>query len=343
MKIPADSEWVKGRLYQYGLHQEDVAAFEKFPDFEKHVRDILKRKRDSEVSSKEQKSFTVAHRKFKDFNEDTLLYQLMPFLVNRERTVPQSLVDRANILDGEAHQVSVDLVDSGLMTIANREFSRSLPWIFDHDKDLDKAMKKDAYMTNPKPDRIFAVDVAKLPWPANFAIPARIIALTDVVRSCCHPFCLWEAKSDHGSLADARNQAARGCATVQMYERYLWAELGQKDVVGPDTRTFVFSIISSPEIIEIHVHWVEVSGDKSQPPTYHMNRLSTKALADDEGLGPIRKLINNILDWGIGTRFDGMAGLHREIDAYSRRIAKENQETAAAKAKGSPSKKQKIS
>ncbi|KAL8895059.1 MAG: hypothetical protein Q9207_008313 [Kuettlingeria erythrocarpa] len=342
MKIPADSEWVKGRLYQYGLHQEDVTALAKFPDFETQVRDILKRKQDSEVSSKEQKSFMVAHRKFKDFNEDTVLYQLMPFLVKRDRTVPQNLVDRANILIGEEAQVSVDFVDSGLMTIANREFSRSLGWIFDNDKDLNKAMKKDAHMTNPKPDRTFAVDVSRLPWPANFPIPARIVALTDVVRSCCHPFCLWEAKSDHGSLADARNQACRGCATIQYYERHLRAELGQEDVTGPDTRTFVFSIVSSSEIIEIYVHWVEVSRDKSQAPIYHMNRLSTKALADDEGLGPIRRLINNLLDWGIGTRFDGMAGLHQEINAYARKIAMENQEAAAAKAKESPSKKQKV-
>ncbi len=163
MTIPADSEWVKGRLYQYGLHQEDVTALARFPGFETHVRDILKRKRDSEVSPKEQKSFMVAHRKFKDFNKDTVMYQLMPFLVNRDRKVSQSLVYRANILNGEEAQVSVDFIDSGLMTIANREFSRSLAWIFANDKDLNKAMKKDAHMTTPKPDRTFAVDVSRLP------------------------------------------------------------------------------------------------------------------------------------------------------------------------------------
>lgn len=243
LKIPVDTAWVKGRLQQYGIHQENVAAFEKFPDFAKQVTDILKRNRDSEVSAKEQKSFTVAHRKFKDFNEDTLLGQLMPFLVNRERKVPQNLVDRAAIDEGEA-QVSVDFVDSGLMTITNREFSRSLPWVFDKDKDLNKAMKEDANMTNPKPDRTFAVDIEQLPWAANFVIPARIIALTDVVRSCCHPFCLWEARSDRGSLAGARNQACRGGASLQYWDRHLRAELRQQDAVGPDTRTFVFSIVT---------------------------------------------------------------------------------------------------
>lgn len=109
-------------------------------------------------------------------------------------------------------------------------------------------------MTNPKPNRTFAVDVEKFPWPASFVIPARIVALTDVVRSCCHPFCLWEAKSDQGTLADARNQVCRGCATVQFYKRHLRAELGQKDVTGSDTRTFIFSIATSPEIIEMHVY-----------------------------------------------------------------------------------------
>ncbi|CAL8585073.1 hypothetical protein XPA_010652 [Xanthoria parietina] len=115
-------------------------------------------------------------------------------------------------------------------------------------------MKQDAQMTNPKPNRTFAVDVEKFPWPASFMIPARIVALTDVVRSCCHPFCLWEAKSDQGTLADARNQVCRGCATVQFYKRHLRAELGQKDVTGSDTRTFIFSIATSPEIIEMHVY-----------------------------------------------------------------------------------------
>ncbi|KAI4256452.1 MAG: hypothetical protein L6R42_006211 [Xanthoria sp. 1 TBL-2021] len=115
-----------------------VTTFTKYPNFEKQARGILKRKRDSEVSPKKQKSFTVAYRKFKDYNEDILLYPLIPYLVNRNRKAPQNLVDRADIVDGEKAQVSVDFVDSGLITIANREFSRGLLWIFDTDKDLDK-------------------------------------------------------------------------------------------------------------------------------------------------------------------------------------------------------------
>ncbi|KAL8942709.1 MAG: hypothetical protein Q9216_001513 [Gyalolechia sp. 2 TL-2023] len=346
LKIPVDSAWVKGRLHMYGLRQDDVKALDRYPDFEKQVTDILKRKRDSDVSSKEQKSFTVAHRKFKGLNEDTFLCQLMPFLANRERLVPQSLVDRAGVEEDEV-QVSVDFVESGLMTVANREFSRSLPWIFDGDKELNKSMKKDAYMSNPKPDRTFAVDTERFPWPPNFVVSSRIVALTDVVRSTCHPFAVWEGRSDRGDLVGARNQACRAGAVLQYWDRRLREELGQPDVVGPDPRTFVFSIVSSPEIIEVHVNWVEVPADRSQEPLYHMNRLRTKALADEEGLGPIRKLINNVLGWGIGTRFDGLVGLHKEIIAYARNVAKEEKEVAAAvtataaKEKQSPKKKQK--
>ncbi|KAI4096015.1 MAG: hypothetical protein LQ344_001249 [Seirophora lacunosa] len=347
LKIPVDSAWVKSRLHMYGLHQDNSAALDRYPSFKKQVTDILKRKRDSEVSAREQASFTVAHRTFKDFNEDTLLNQLLPFLTNRDRLVPQSLVDRADIEEEEV-QVAIDLVESGLMTVSNREFSRSLPFIFVDDSDLNKAMKKDTRMTNPKPDRTFAVNVDKLPWPPGFVIPARIIALTDVVRSCCHPFCLWEGKSDKGSLADARNQACRGGATLLFWDRYLRAQLGQEDVLGPDMRTFVFSVVSSPEVVEINVHWVEVaegnaslSSKETVRPIYHMHRLNTKALADEEGLGPIRKLVNNILDWGIGTRFDGLAGLHQDLMDYSRKVDKEEQEAASSKEKQSPNKRQK--
>ncbi|KAL9012215.1 MAG: hypothetical protein Q9173_003009 [Seirophora scorigena] len=347
LKIPVDSAWVKSRLRMYGLHQEESAALDRYPTFKKHVIDILKRKRDSEVSAKEQTSFTVAHRTFKDFNEDTLLNQLLPFLTNRNRLVPQSLVDRADIEEEEV-QVSIDFVESGLITVSNREFSRSLPFIFTEDIDLNKAMRKDARMTNPKPDRTFAVNVEKLPWPPGFVIPARIVALTDVVRSCCHPFCLWEGKSDKGTLVDARNQACRGGATLLFWDRYLRAQLGREDVVGPDIRTFVFSVVSSPEVVEINVHWVELPkgnaslNKETVRPVYHMHRLKTKALADEEGLGTIRKLVNHILDWGIGTRFDGLAGLHQDLIDYSKKIDKEEQEAAtAAKGKQSPSKKQK--
>lgn len=267
----------------------------------------------------------------------------MPFLVKRERTVPQNLVDRADIAQSEEAQVSVTFVNSGLMTIRNREFSHSLPWFLDEDKDLNKAMMKDAHTTNPKPDLTFAVNVNKLPWPENnFVIPAKLAALMDVVRSCCHPFSFWEAKSDKGSLADARNQACRCGAKLQYYERYLRAIVGEKDVPGPDTRTFVFSIVSSPEVIEIYVHWVEVDSDKSKEPIYHMNRLTTKALADDEGLGPIRRPIHNILDWGIGGRFDALAGLHQAIIDHATKVAIAKQEAAAAKVKQSPKKKQKF-
>lgn len=55
-------------------------------------------------------------------------------------------------------------------------------------------------------------------------------------------------------LWQTRIQVCRGYATVQYYKRHLQAELGQKDVTGSDTRTFIISIISSPEIIEMHVH-----------------------------------------------------------------------------------------
>lgn len=70
-----------------------------------------------------------------------------------------------------------------------------------------------------------------------------------------------------------------------------------------------------------------------------MTRLRTKALVDEEGLGPIRKLINNILDWGIGKRFEALIGLYQEIIAYARKIAKEDKDAAAVKGKQSPSKK----
>ncbi|KAI4117578.1 MAG: hypothetical protein LQ338_007520 [Usnochroma carphineum] len=338
IKIPGDAAWARLRLQTYGLHQDNVAVFERYPAFNQQLQDILNAKRHSTVTDNEQRLYLVTHRKYKNQNEDTLINKLIPLFIKDHRTVPQPLVDRAGITEAE-EQVSVAFIDSGLVEISNREFSKAVTFVLDGDSDLNKALQKDANFTNPKPDRTFAVDLEKIRWPLGFHVPSTISALLEVMRSCCHPFCILEAKSVNGSMEDARNQACRDGAYLIFYERFLRALVGETDVSGPDTRTFVFSIVLSPDGVEIWVHWALVP-DKDSKDTdardYHMNLLYTKAVADKEALGPIRKVIHNILDWGIGRRFDALKPLHDNIVAFGRKRAEE-----AAEAKTTPNKKAK--
>lgn len=370
--LPAGQEWVKQRLKEYRLCQNDDKAYGRYPDLIKAVKSIITDgRRDSEPSPEECRLYKVTLETYQDSNEDTFLNEVLPFMIRTRRWVPAALpfepenlqqvspkksgegqstdkvsVDdssigqstddanqrMANLTKGE-DRVSVAFLDNSLVRITNRDLSRNLPFFGETGKlhaDLNKYMMKDAAMTNPRPDKTFALhqEKSKYQWPCDFTMPANIEAMLQIMRSCHHPFLVIEGKSCRGSIAEARNQACRDGAILVNADRQLRAHLNMPDVVGADLRTFVFSATLSPEVLEINVHWAEVPDNRQDPkspdkpwrrPTYHMNNVFTKALADkDPGtLGKLRKPLHNILDWGVGKRFESLEPLYDAIVTYA--------------------------
>ncbi|KAL8704613.1 MAG: hypothetical protein Q9201_002233 [Fulgogasparrea decipioides] len=336
-KVPKDPAWVKERLKAYGLLQDDQNAPARYPSFVQRLETVLSRKRESDVTAQEFKEFRVAWHTYKDFNEDTVLNELLPYLIKSERSLPASQATAAAAADQGSSTTdkevrlaalsedekftSVSFLESGMVKISNREFARSfLPFRDDSaqlDSDIINAMQKQDGMTNPRPDRTYAVSVDKYKSPQGFWTPADIAVYLEIMRSCHHPFFIIEGKSYEGDLRDARNQACRGGAALVHSARLLRGILGEEDVVGADPRTFVFSATLSPGLLDIWAHWAEVpdAKDKSKP-VYHMTLLRSKAIADQENFGQSRRILHNILDWGIGARFTELTSVYEAIVRY---------------------------
>ncbi|KAL8951670.1 MAG: hypothetical protein Q9222_002376 [Ikaeria aurantiellina] len=344
IKIPTDAQWVAHRLSNYRLYQGDRKAFAKYPEFQGQVRDIINAKRLSSVDPVDFAEFQQAWDVYHDKNEDTVLNELLPFFIKDKR----SISIKAGTPEEEDARHVVSYLQSGLVKISNREFQRSCLPLREEGMSIDKklldAMAKEDGMTNPKPDRTFGIAISKLeslgnPSAGDLSAPAEIAVWLEVMRGVHHPFFLVEGKSYQGNLLDTQNQACRGGATLVSASRRLLATLGEPDVIGPDTRTFVFSATLAPSIMDIWVHWAELP-TQGALPIHHMNKLESKAIDDKANFGLLRKILHNILDWGCGSRLETLRPLlYPAMTNYAERQRKElkqkawEQKAAAQKAK----------
>ena len=325
--------------------------------------DIVKKPRDSGPDRAEVCRFKAKLAKYQASNEDTFMGMILPYFMKDERWVPASKIsgpmafshveiqqpagqtpaqlptsrcekyaEMAKLGEEEDH-VSVEFDSDGMVTNLNRDFVCVLPFFGFSENgqladDLNKRMMKAAKFTNPRPDRTFGVSSEKLPWPSDFPIPSAIVAMLEVIRACYHIFLIVEGKSYGGSIAEARNQAARGGSIVVHAERMVRAKLGMPDKPGADMNTFIFSLVVTPESLEIWLHWAEVHTHHHDPkhpevppkqPTFHMNCIWTSVLNDPSGqnLGSIRKTLHNIMDWGLGERLIGLRPVHDAIQRYA--------------------------
>ncbi|KAL8909957.1 MAG: hypothetical protein Q9171_004723 [Xanthocarpia ochracea] len=317
VKIPSDPQWVAARLKSYRLFQGDREALKRYPKFQEQLKRIINQKRLSSIDPEDITDFQREWDEYKDKNEDTVLNELLPYFIKKKRTISIQGTDE----EKDAHAV-VSFSQSGVVAISNREFQRTCVPLREDGSPLEKkildAMAKEDGMTNPKPDRTFGISLRKDLFPIGFTPPPEIAVWLEVMRGIHHPFFLIEGKSYQGSLLDAQNQACRGGATLVSAARRLLATLNQPDIVGPDTRTFVFSATLSPGLMDIWVNWAEVPSPGALP-NYHMNQLMSKAIADEEQFGQLRKTLHNILDWGCGPRFNELEPLYPDIMDYANR------------------------
>lgn len=289
---------MKGKLHDYGLHQQDREAFKRFPEVHEHALAVIKPKRDSYPSEDECEQYQASLSTYEGANEDTFLDAILPFLIKRERFVParkpamlfsyveinvfpdipepvQSAIDhnelarKADLKDDEK-QAIVTFYKSGMMSNSNRDFQQALPFLNDHhygntpkmDEELNKYLMKDAKITNPRPDRTYGVRSDQISVLNQIAVPSKIKSVLELIPSCWHIFLVIEGKSTGGDIMEARNQACRAGAIVVNMERQLRALLGMPDKAGADHHTFMFSVALAPNALELNVHWAEVHDNK---------------------------------------------------------------------------------
>lgn len=334
---------------------QDHGAYQKYPQFKKTVQDIVHAKRDSIMSAEELDEFFEQRRYLKRLNEDTYLHNLLPLIVSRKYTKKEAkptdgdrVIEEADLQrfetaaeDSEPSETkarkdyiftSRRWIQDGILVKMNATLlPAAIPNRFEGEGYLPQiaaALAKEQGLTEARPDYLYAIkpDAYR---DETVTLSPHLQALLGVAPGVQHPFFIVEGKSEQGSVADAQNQARRGGASLVHTTRSLLAHLGEPDVEGLDMRTFIFSATMSPDIMEIWVHWAEVI------PTgvrFHMNQVASRALAEEEQVVQLRKILHNILDWGVNKRRPQLQLLHQIISSFQKAQTRREIEETKAKA-----------
>ncbi|KAI4096010.1 MAG: hypothetical protein LQ344_001244 [Seirophora lacunosa] len=347
---PKGPSWVKRRFEYHRMYQNEEGVLDAYPQFKAQVKAIINPARHSQIGPMEFADVQLTIQTYKYQNEATLLNRLLPFLIKDSRLIqissgPTELnQDPTTVIEEQLTEKDRDVVwearsflRSGLITLVDTFFNNaSLPLIHDDPElagELEKAIKQDDHLTKPMPDRSYAVDPAHCNFPEDFCIPVDIETYLQVAEDVYHIFFVIEGRQDQGSQLEAINQACRDGAALVHVARLLRERLGIADVVGADNRTFVFSATISHSLMEVWVHWAEVFPPEQQRrPKFHMTLLASKAVNDEKDFRDLKKMLHNILDWGVGMRKDGLQPLHDRIVEYARE-QEENAKRDLAKAK----------
>ena len=341
LKIPKDSHSIGSAMAQHGLLQQSK-AFEKYPVFKEGLNEIIDANRPSAMKKKQLLEFKEQQRHVERLNESTFLQNLLPLIIKRKYTGLKDLEggeqEQFNKMlegitdDTEKKKLQSEhlysgryWINDGMLATMNSEFRRTLLPSKYHEEgfqtELAKALAKKDDMKNPRPDYTYGITPESFPVPIDVRISAETSALLKVVPGLLHPFFIIEGKADNGELAHAQNQACRGGATLVNAARILLEKIGEPDVKGVDERTFIFSATMTPGLMEIWVHWAEVMEESGT--IFHMNRLVSRALNNDDHVVKLRKELHNIINWGCNTRRPELAQLHGKLHEHQRRETRE--------------------
>lgn len=329
-------------MTQHGLYQNSK-NLKDYPSFEKAVRDIIGTERYSDMQASSAENIIAQREYYAHRNEDTVLQNLIPLIIKSQYLAevkaqnPVSLAEalRPTLPAGGEDAESRDIkrcvprfwFADGVDVAVNEEFRRTfLPTRYDDETfgaELAKALKKVDGMTNPKPDYCYGIRHDRFPVPHDIVIDQDLDTIMEVVPGTRNVYFIIEGKSNKGNHTDAENQARRGGATLVYANRLLLERIGIPDVTGADDRSFVFSATTTPEFIAIWVHWAEVT---AQGTIFHMNRLTQKFLSETEGLGALRIILHNILEWGCIGRFEKLQDLHIKLHIWQRGETKKRKE-----------------
>ena len=266
-----------GQMMEEHWIYQDQEAYQKYPQFKKTVQDIVHAKRDSIMSTEELEEFFEQRRYLKRLNEDTYLHNLLPLIISRKYVKKEAkptdgdrVIEEADLQRFETAAENSEpnktkarkdyiftsrrWIQDGILVKMNANLlPAAIPNRFGGEGYLPQiaaALAKEQGLTEARPDYLYAIkpDAYR---DESVTLSPHLQALLGVAPGVQHPFFIVEGKSEQGSVADAQNQARRGGASLVHTTRSLLAYIGESDVEGLDTRTFIFSATMSPNIMEI--------------------------------------------------------------------------------------------
>lgn len=288
----------------------------KYPSFQKDAEALLNRGRASAMKAESVEHIESWIEKNYTRPEDDIMWQLLPMIVPEKSSAPGA--------DAGVYNVKW-FSEDGSVVSRNQQFLTDLLPFRQTDaekKILTKSLVKELFpgMTNAKPDFTYGIREEQHPDIRSERYTPHTRALMAVAPYLVHPFLIVEGKSSNGSMTDAENQAIRGGATLVNARRMLNAKANMCDALGPDKKSFVFTVTMDTDLARIWINWCEiqsmegVDGKEELYETFHMNSLDAFMLRGQRNnLAEMRKVLHNVIDWGLWGRMKEIKGVMTRV------------------------------
>lgn len=326
-------------MEEHGIYRDQntlgKAGFEQFCE---QVMQVTNGTRASTVKAESAAKFKSRLQWTSDDNEDTILQKLIPCIIKDGRSVQAMSTEKRADEDalnapeqpfriaqsGQTREDKIEYVVEnfevgGLQFSTNRQFKRTyLPNVFD-DRDFEAVvvgeLAKEKGMTNPKPDRVYGLNMGELLRPRGYTLRSETKDLITLVPNMVYAFFLIEGKSSGGDMTKAMEQACRGACCLVIALRELLRISGRVEESGPDWETYVYSATMDGNSMMIWVHFAVVSGSPEgiKNVEIHMELIFAKHFRDNDALLTLRQVCHNILDWGIGERKASFKKLYGQV------------------------------
>ena len=288
---------VRSELAEQGMYINNKEAYKSHHGFSEWVEDIVLSKRSSQMRQASAKQISTWMSENAVADEKSYYTGLKPLVIKASRTVATAKRNLDNQLLKQARSFASD----GLDVKENDMFTKHvLPVRFE-------SKEKQLGLSTPQPDFAYGLKIPQFPDPTAPVLSQEAKSLIKVSPQLRHAFFVIENKGCERSIEEAENQAIRSGATMVAARRRLNAMASQRSEydaanaaaspLGPDRSSIAFSCAWIRQMANIFVHWSEERGDGVV--LYHMNRIRSYLMEDEEHQADFRADVHNILDYGV--------------------------------------------
>ena len=310
---------VRKVLKHNGYLIDDDEAYDSYPIVASAVNSILGRERGSAMKPEVQKALATTIKDFQTAHETTFMVNFMTKVLAGGRKVPSAESPSVLPTEEESAWIAQDWEAERLRIGWLAPMRKNcIPRIETDDRAMKALLKKFPKVSDPVPDMIFGMHASAFDG-VDEMINDAFFMYSQVTKESLHSFCILEAKSDAGETGDAVNQACRGGAALVLARMMFDSKTrpgttttakakGKTDltkVLNPDNTasadhtSIAFSIILTPMLAHVYVHWAEHRVDNAT--IFHMTLVTAHALEMPGGkaIQEFRRDLCCILDWGL--------------------------------------------
>lgn len=280
--VPGNNRSERDALAEEHMFFNDKASFNKYDEFKDVASSVLV-ERGSGMSVRSINMIEEYQDSNAATNEDTYFKGALDYYTKPSRTVTITKPNQT------IEQIVRLFSDDRLAKASKSTFVKNM---------LPTTVWNSA-MKDSVPDFVFGIKAPEFARKRS-KISTSAKKLVNVSGTIPHCFFVIETKGADEPFADAETQAIRSGAVLVNARRLLMEKAGilsQRQILGPDMESFVYTCAWMPAFARVFVNWCQVEEDVV---SYHMNHLKSYKLDDHDDIKSFRDTVHSIFDWGLG-------------------------------------------